>query len=94
MYVQLELRAVRQSSRPLPEIVRRLILQVTEARGWTRPAELAAWLGFDTNYLNRRYLAPMTKAGLVERQFPDSRSHPRQAYRAAPATEPDASPNP
>lgn len=94
VYVQLELRAVRQSSRPLPEIVRRLILQVTEARGWTRPAELAAWLGFDTNYLNRRYLAPMTKAGLVERQFPDSRSHPRQAYRAAPATEPDASPNP
>ena len=94
LYVQLELRAVRQSSRPLPEIVRRLILQVTEARGWTRPAELAAWLGFDTNYLNRRYLAPMTKAGQVERRFPDSRSHPRQAYRAARAAGPDASPDP
>ena len=94
VYVQLELNAIRQSSRPLPEIVRRLILQVTEARGWTRPAELAAWLGFDTNYLNRRYLAPMTKAGQVERRFPDRISHPRQAYRAARATEPDASPDP
>lgn len=94
VYVQLELRAVRQSSRPLPEIVRRLILQVTEARGWTRPAELAAWLGFDTNYLNRRYLAPMTKAGQVERRFPDRISHPRQAYRAARATESDVSRDP
>ena len=94
VYVQLELRAIRQSSRPLPEIVRRLILQVTEARGWTRPAELAAWLGFDTNYLNRRYLAPMAKAGQVERRFPDRRSHPRQAYRAARATEADASRDP
>ena len=94
VYVQLELNAIRQSSRPLPEIVRRLILQVTEARGWTRPAELAAWLGFDTNYLNRRYLAPMAKAGQVERRFPDRRSHPRQAYRAARATGPDALPDP
>ena len=94
VYLQIELRAVRQSSRPLPEIVRRLILQVTEARDWTRPAELAAWLGFDTNYLNRRYLAPMTKAGQVERRFPDRLSHPRQAYRAARATEPDATRDP
>ena len=74
--------------------MRRLILQVTEARGWTRPAELAAWLGFDTNYLNRRYLAPMTKAGQVERRFPDRISHPRQAYRAARATESDATSDP
>ena len=94
VYLQIELRAVRQSSRPLPEIVRRLILQVTEARGWTRPAELAAWLGFGTNYLNRRYLAPMTKAGQVERRFPNRLSHPRQAYRAARATEPDATRDP
>ena len=94
VYLQFELRALRQTSRPLPEIVHRLILQVTQARGWTRPAELAAWLGFDTNYLNRRYLAPMTKAGHVERRFPDRISHPRQAYRAARATGPDASPDP
>lgn len=93
VYLQIELRALRGTSRPLPEVVRRLILQVTEAHGWTRPAELAAWLGFDTNYLNRRYLAPMTKAGLVERRFPQSR-HPRQTYRAARASEPDASPGP
>ena len=93
VYLQLRLRALRQSSRPLPESVQRLILEVTEARGWTRPGELAAWLGFDTNYLNRRYLAPMTKAGLVERRFPDRVSHPRQTYRAARATAPDGSPD-
>ena len=93
-YLQAELNAIRQTSRPLPEAVRRLILQVTEARGWTRPAELAGWLGFGTNYLNRTYLAPMTKAGLVERQFPDRLSHPRQAYRAVRAAEPDATPDP
>ena len=88
-YMQIELRAIRQTSRPLPESVRRLILEVTGARGWTRPADLAVWLGFDTNYLNRRYLAPMTKAGLLERRYPKSR-HPRQTYRAARPTGPDA----
>ena len=93
-YLQLELGAVRQMSRPLPEIVRRLILQVTEARGWTRPSELAGWLGFGTNYLNRRYLAPMTRAGLVERRFPDRPSHPGQSYRAVRADGPVAAPDP
>ena len=94
VYLQPELRATLQTSRPLPEVVRRLILEVTEARGWTRPVELAAWLGFATNYLNRRYLGPMTKAGLLERRYPDRLSHPRQAYRAVRANEPDASPDP
>ena len=94
VYLQLELRAIRQTSRPLPEIVRRMILQVTDARGWTRPAELAAWLGFDTNYLKRRYLAPMTRDGLVERRFPDRTNHPRQSYRATRKPEPATSPDP
>ena len=91
--MQIELRATRQTSRPLPESVRRLILEVTEARGWTRPADLAAWLGFDTNYLKRRYLTPMTKAGHLELHYPESRSHPRQAYRATRPTGPDTAPD-
>ena len=89
-YMQIELRGLRGTPRPLAENVQRLILQVTEARGWTRPAELAAWLGFTTNHLNRRYLAPMTKAGLLERRFPDRLTHPGQTYRATRPPAPDA----
>lgn len=79
--------------RPRRETVERLILALTEARGWTQPGELAQWLGTTAQYLVRRYLGPMTEAGHLVRHYPNRPTHPDQAYRSArggtaPGTEP------
>ena len=56
---------------------------MVEARGWTRPRELAAWMDTSVEYLTRRYLGPMTKDGLLVRRYPGQRSRRDQAYRSA-----------
>ena len=69
--------------RPGRDRVERLILEITEVRGWTAPKDLAAWLGLTLAYLSRRYLTPMTQAGRLVRRYPHRPTHPDQAYRSA-----------
>ena len=76
--------------RPRRQTVERLILEVTALRGWMEPAELAAWFGTTAPYLTRRYLGPLTKAGRLERRYPQRPTHPEQAYRPADSAAPDS----
>ena len=80
--------------RPRKPVLRALILDLCSFHDWTRPAELARWLGVDRRSLVRRHLGPMTAAGLLERRYPDAPRSPRQAYRTAPAPPPASGPSP
>ena len=69
--------------RPRREKVERLIVELTEDRGWMEPGQLADWLGMTVRYLSRRYLGPLTEAGRLVRRYPNRPTHPDQAYRSA-----------
>lgn len=55
----------------------------TVSRELTAPAELGGWLGMDPGNLTERHLSPMVAAGQLARRFPDTPTHPEQAYRSS-----------
>ena len=71
--------------RPPQERTRVLILGVCAARDWVQPAELAHWFGVGASNLTKRHLGPLTKAGLLERRYPEAPRHRLQAYRTTAA---------
>lgn len=67
--------------RPPQARTRSLVLKICAVREWVRPAELARWLGVGAANLTKRHLGPLTEQGLLERRYPESPRHRRQAYR-------------
>ncbi|TVQ93644.1 MAG: hypothetical protein EA400_02190 [Chromatiaceae bacterium] len=68
-------------ARPRQERLRAVIATICARRDWTTPAELARWLNILPANLTDRHLSPMVKAGQLERRFPDTPTHAKQAYR-------------
>jgi hypothetical protein len=50
---------------------------------WRTPGWLADQLKMQAGKLSDRHLAPMVKIGTLERRYPESPTHPEQAYRTA-----------
>ncbi len=71
----------RRRSKPL----RQLVLDICSFREWTTVGDLADWFGMDASNLQKRHLRPMLKSGQLRLRYPENRSHPEQAYRAASA---------
>ena len=71
----------RRRSKPL----RQLILEICAYRDWTTVGDLAEWFGMDASNLQKRHLRPMLKSGQLRLRYPENKSHPEQAYRAAAA---------
>lgn len=63
------------------DILRPLILDICLMRDWSTPKQLARWLDMHRPSLTERHLGPLVRAGLLELQYPDRPSSPRQAYR-------------
>ena len=70
--------------RPRRESLHALILKICSLREWTSSEELARYLDMHQPSLVQRHLSGMVEAGLLELQFPDRPSTPRQAYRTRP----------
>jgi ATP-dependent DNA helicase RecG len=68
--------------RPRKEPLRRVIAQLC-AGHWRTPAWLADQLNIEAGNLSDRHLAPMVKIGTLERRYPETPTHPEQAYRTA-----------
>ena len=68
--------------RPRKEPLRQVIAQLC-AGHWRTPAWLADQLKMQAGKLSDRHLAPMVKIGTLERRYPESPTHPEQAYRTA-----------
>ena len=68
--------------RPRKEPLRRVIAQLC-AGHWRTPAWLAGQLNIEAGNLSDRHLAPMVKIGTLERRYPETPTHPEQAYRTA-----------
>jgi len=68
--------------RPRKEPLRRVIAQLC-AGHWRTPAWLADQLKMEAGNLSDRHLAPMVKIGTLERRYPETPTHPEQAYRTA-----------
>ena len=66
--------------RPRKEPLRQVIAQLC-AGHWRTPAWLAVLLKMEAGKLSNRHLAPMVKIGILERRYPESPTHPEQAYR-------------
>ena len=67
--------------RPRAERLRPMIVRLCALRPW-KPAALAAVLGFKRqDLLVERHLKPLCEQGLLERTFPETPSHPEQAYQ-------------
>jgi hypothetical protein len=47
---------------------------------WRTPGWLADQLKMQAGKLSDRHLAPMVKIGTLERRYPESPTHPEQAY--------------
>lgn len=76
------LRAIaKRGAKPRKEKLRAIIESICAMREWTTPAELGGWLGMDPGNLTERHLSPMVAAGQLARRFPDTPTHPEQAYR-------------
>ena len=69
----------RRRSGPL----RDLIVDICAVREWTTVGQLATWLGMDGRNLRKRHLRPLLKARRLRLRYPDTPSHPNQAYGAA-----------
>ena len=68
--------------RPRKERLRTVIEAICTAREWTTPGEIARFLSFSQRNLSSRHLTPMVEAGQLVRRYPDSPTHPDQAYKA------------
>ena len=68
--------------RPRKEPLRRVIAQLC-AGHWRTPAWLADQLKMEAGNLSDRHLAPMVKIGTLERRYPETPTHPEQAYPTA-----------
>ena len=69
-------------ARPRKEPLRQVIAQLC-AGHWRTPAWLADQLKMEAGNLSDRHLAPMVRYGTLERRYPESPTHPEQAYRTA-----------
>ena len=76
------------SDKPLPDVLRPLIVEVLRVRGWTTSAELALLFDLDARSLKRRHLGPLVEGGVLKLRYPDRTTHPRQAYRVRSADSP------
>jgi ATP-dependent DNA helicase RecG len=65
--------------RPRKEPLRQVIAQLC-AGNWRTPAWLADQLKMEAGNLSERHLAPMVRDGTLERRYPESPTHPEQAY--------------
>ena len=65
--------------RPRKEPLRQVIAQLC-AGHWRTPAWLADRLKMEPGNLSNRHLAPMVRDGTLERRYPESPTHPEQAY--------------
>ena len=68
--------------RPRKKRIREVIESICRTRDWTTPSQLAKLLNFSLRSLTGRHLGPMVDAGTLVRRFPDTPTHPAQAYRA------------
>ena len=68
--------------RPRKEPLRQVIAQLC-AGHWRTPAWLADQLKMEPGNLSERHLAPMVRDGTLERRYPETPTHPEQAYRTA-----------
>ena len=68
--------------RPRKEPLRQVIAQLC-AGHWRTPAWLADQLKMEPGNLSERHLAPMLRDGTLERRYPETPTHPEQAYRTA-----------
>ena len=68
-----------------PERLRNVIYRLC-AWKHLQATHLAGLLGRGQNYLVERHLRPMLEAGELEYLYPENPAHPKQAYRAVPAT--------
>jgi ATP-dependent DNA helicase RecG len=50
---------------------------------WRTAAWLADQLNIEAGNLSDRHLAPMVRHGTLERRYPETPTHPEQAYRTA-----------
>jgi ATP-dependent DNA helicase RecG len=67
-------------ARPRKEPLRQVIAQLCLGH-WRAPAWLAEQLRMEAGNLSDRHLTPMVRAGTLERRFPETPTHPEQAYR-------------
>ena len=65
--------------RPRKEPLRQVIAQLC-AGHWRTPGWLADQLKMQAGKLSDRHLAPMVKIGTLERRYPETPTHPEQAY--------------
>ena len=68
--------------RPRKEPLRQVIAQLC-AGHWRTPAWLADQLKMEPGNLSERHLAPMVRDGTLERRYPETPTHPEQAYLTA-----------
>ena len=68
--------------RPRKERLRQVIGQLC-AGHWRTAAWLADQLNIEAGNLSDRHLAPMVRDGTLERRYPETPTHPEQAYRTA-----------
>ena len=68
--------------RPRKEPLRQVIAQLC-AGHWRTPAWLADQLKMEAGNLSNRHLAPMVRDGNLERRYPETPTHPEQAYLTA-----------
>ncbi|MFZ9751969.1 MAG: hypothetical protein ACO3B3_00220 [Cyanobium sp.] len=69
-------------ARPRKERLRQVIGQLC-AGHWRTAAWLADQLTIEAGNLSDRHLAPMVRHGTLERRYPETPTHPEQAYRTA-----------
>ncbi len=67
--------------RVAPDTMRALILDLCRLR-YMRPVELAHLLDRRSDYVTRKFLAPLVDEARLERKHPETPGHPKQAYRA------------
>jgi hypothetical protein len=66
---------VRARKEPLRQVIAQLC-----AGHWRTPGWLADQLKMQAGKLSDRHLAPMVKIGTLERRYPETPTHPEQAY--------------
>ena len=78
-------------TRPRKARLRAVIEAICAARAWTTSGEIARFLSFSQRNLGSRHLLPMVEGGVLLRRYPDSPTHPEQAYRATQMSTPSNS---
>lgn len=71
--------------RPRKEHIRQVIETICGSGEWTTPSQIAVMVRFKLRNLTSRHLSPMVDSGRLVRRYPDTPTHPRQAYRTSPS---------